>query len=71
MMENHNIRAKHNINLEVNAPCPRCDGHLIPFLKAIYKRISVYGSGRDAEFDHYEVYYRCSRYPDCLYTIEE
>ena len=67
-MENNNIKVKQNLNLEVNAPCPKCDnGHLLPFLKAIPKRGSLYG---EREISHYEVYYRCSNYPECDHFIE-
>lgn len=60
---------KHNIKIEVKAvQCPKCDnGHLLPFLRAVSTHGSMYGEGRDTNFDHYEVYYRCSK---CNHEIE-
>lgn len=67
-MEKPNVRVKQTLNIEVNCPCPNCDtGHLIPFLRAVPKRIGSYGN---ADTDYYEIYYRCSRYPTCLTEIE-
>ena len=59
-MENHNIKAKHDITIKVNAPCPDCGkGHLLPFLEPKYEE--TLGYGRDAKFTHYEIVYRCSK----------
>jgi len=63
-MENNNIKVE--INVEMS--CPKCDnGHLLPFLRPIYKRTSVYGEGRNPIFDHYEIYYRCDH---CNFQLE-
>jgi hypothetical protein len=56
-MEKHNVQAKANINLEVNAPCPKCKvGHFIPFLKAVPEYHGEYANPYDVKFDHYEIY---------------
>jgi hypothetical protein len=66
-MEKPNIKIKQNLNIEVNASCPNCDtGQLIPFLKVVPDRLGSYGSSEC----HYEIYYRCSRYPKCKTEIE-
>lgn len=63
-MENK-VKAEANLNIEVNSPCPKCSkGHLVPFLRARYKNEGSYG---ELDFDHYEIYYRCS---NCNYFIE-
>lgn len=65
-MKSHNIEAKDNIELEVNAPCPKCNnGHLLPFVRARYKNEGSYGEEKD--FDHYEIFYRCSK---CNHSVE-
>lgn len=68
-MENHRIDVKQNINIEVNAPCPKCEeGHLLPFLEPKYTETGMYGNPYDAKLDHYEIIYRCS---NCNYRIDK
>ncbi len=50
----------HNIELNCKGKCPKCDdGELLPFIKGIRTKGTMFGKGADTEFDHYEVYYRC------------
>jgi hypothetical protein len=60
------MEQNHNINLNCKGKCPKCDdGELLPFLRARYKNEESYRA--DKEFDHYEVYYRCS---NCNHQVE-
>jgi len=59
---------KHNITLNCKGKCPKCDnGELLPFLRAVSTKGTMFGGGRDTSFDHYEVVYRCS---NCNYSVE-